>query len=41
MASAINLYGDGYAAQRIVGHLMAHDQVIDPAITTRSSDSAS
>jgi UDP-N-acetylglucosamine 2-epimerase (non-hydrolysing) len=33
MAGAINPYGDGYAAQRIVAHLMAHDQIIDPAIT--------
>ena len=40
MAGAINPYGDGYAAQRIVAHLMAHDQIIAPAITTRSSDSA-
>ncbi len=38
MAGAINPYGDGYAAQRIVAHLMAHDQIIAPAITTRSSD---
>jgi len=40
MAGAINPYGDGYAAQRIVAHLMAHDQIIAPAIMTRSSDSA-
>jgi UDP-N-acetylglucosamine 2-epimerase (non-hydrolysing) len=40
MAGAINPYGDGYAAQRIVAHLMAHDQIIDPATTTRSGDSA-
>ena len=40
MAGAINPYGDGYAAQRIVAHLMAHDQIIAPATTTRSSDSA-
>ena len=33
MAGAINPYGDGYAAQRIVADLMAHDQIIDPAIT--------
>ncbi len=40
MAGAINPYGDGYAAQRIVAQLMAHDQIIAPAIMTRSSDSA-
>src|SRR5208282_5557423 len=40
MAGAINPYGDGYAAQRIVAHLMAHDQIIDPATTSRSSDFA-
>ncbi len=40
MAGAITPYGDGYAAQRIVAHLMAHDQIIAPAITTRSRDSA-
>ena len=40
MAGAINPYGDGYAAQRIVAHLMAHDQIIAPAITTRSGDFA-
>ena len=34
MASAINPYGDGYAAERIVAHLLADDQIIDPATTT-------
>ena len=27
MAGAINPYGDGYAAERIVAHLMAHDPI--------------
>ena len=34
MAGAINPYGDGYAAQRIVAYLMALDQTVDPATTT-------
>ncbi len=39
MAGAINPYGDGYAAQRIVAHLMAHDPIIAPATKARAGDS--
>jgi UDP-N-acetylglucosamine 2-epimerase (non-hydrolysing) len=40
MAGATNPYGDGYAAQRIVTHLMTHDPIITPASKTRSGDAS-